>query len=122
MEKKLTYIVKKEDIGKTSMMPVNTTCTCGECSKQTFPFTPLGKVIPQDVGKKLVLIGEHWYAENQDQFFRRLMRKAEEFDICCMNCSSKNFSPVIEQPWKMGCHDCHVHFTPDYQILEIPID
>ena len=66
------YIVKKEDIGKGANSPVKTTCGCCHTTTTSYPFEPLGRVLPQDVGKMCVKRGNLWYVENDSQFEKRI--------------------------------------------------
>jgi hypothetical protein len=56
---KTTYIVQKSDIGK------------GGSIMHRGMFEPLGIVQKRDVGKMLVLNGDVWQVENEQQFKQR---------------------------------------------------
>lgn len=64
---KPTYIIIANDVGSTSIRPriVN--------GITEYPFTPLGKVLSNDIGKLCKKIKGHWYVENTEQFEKRVM-------------------------------------------------
>ena len=65
------YIVQVSDIGKTGYNTVKTMCKCCGEVKVTNPFEPLGRVLPQDVGKMMKMVNGLWYVENEEQFRKR---------------------------------------------------
>ncbi len=71
----LEYFVKKEDIGRTGAYPIKTICKCCGTQIRDMVFEPLGRVLPQDVGKRCVKQNGVWYVENDAQFQKRIQKQ-----------------------------------------------
>jgi hypothetical protein len=68
------YTVTAGDVGKTAYHPVKERCSHGYFHNEfpnEFPFEPLGRVLPGDVGKLCKKINGLWYVENDEQFNKR---------------------------------------------------
>lgn len=67
------YVIKKADVHKTARTAI--TVQCSHCKHVVFeyPFEPLGLVMPQDVGKICVKVGDDvWQVENDAQMRKRI--------------------------------------------------
>lgn len=64
---KLAHTVTKEDVGKPFY-----TKHCAGCNTVSKVASPVGKFLPQDVGKQIWRYKGYLYIENQEQYERRI--------------------------------------------------
>lgn len=63
------YIIAADDVGKFQRV---LKCACCEQTTVIYFGGVLGRVLPQDVGKRMTRKYGLWYVENQQQFENRL--------------------------------------------------
>lgn len=77
MKHSTTYEITAEDVGRLGRRPLVTIPACRCCGRGpdtiTVDFSPLGRVMKCDIGKRMYYFRETrtWHVENQQQFEKR---------------------------------------------------